>query len=349
MELGGVLGAELAAVDVSTADRAGVETVLAAVARVRGWLDGVEVACARRLAVLAEQGGVLEPDQVVGAATRTGPRHGRRVQARVVTVATVPAFGRALAEGAVSGSHVDVLGDAVRSLSPAQRGVLVDRSAELVDLAAQTTPTGFRRHVERLTDAIRADGGVGRLARQQAQVRLRTWVEPDTGMIRLSGRFDPDTGTELVRRLRDQADSLFHATVPAHCPDDPVDKQDFLRAHALLSLVNGGGSGRPVVIMTIDHRTATDGWHAGSRVDVGLDGVRLPVGCLQERIHRAELVPVVVDAHGVAVQFAAARPGGRTDLATLPARVAAEPGLPLDVGRTRRLARGAKRLAMQAM
>ena len=60
-------------------------------------------------------------------------------------------------------------------------------------------------------------------------------------MLRLSGEIDPEEGVKLLNKLNAEIETLFHDRTPDLCPDDPGARQDFLRAHALLNLINTGG------------------------------------------------------------------------------------------------------------
>jgi hypothetical protein len=152
---------------------------------------------------------------------------------------------------------------------------------------------------------------------------LRAWFDQATGMLRLSGEFDAETGAALVNRLNAQIETLFHETTPDHCPDDPSARQDFVRAHALLDLTKGGEGARwrTEMSIVIDIDTILHGRHDGSKVDCGVEGVDLPVEVLRRMALFADIIPVVVDRDGVV----------------------------LKMGRTRRLATRNQRRALRAM
>jgi hypothetical protein len=152
------------------------------------------------------------------------------------------------------------------------------------------------------------------------------------------------TGSRLVHGLDAALEARFHAPHPAHAPDDPVERQAFLRAHALVDLVTGGlgRRGRPEFTVVIDHQTLLHGRHQRSRVDCG-PGIELPVAVLQDLAPHADLVPVVVDTHGV-VRVMGATTRSLCGLADAIARP-----VPLDAGRTRRFATRAQRRALRAM
>jgi hypothetical protein len=314
---------DLRASDVTVADRVTVTSMLADVAGVRRWLDGVEVACARRLEVLAEGDPSIFPERDIATATRTSLARAARAAARAKTAARVRELGDALADGTVSGEHVDAVTAALKDLTEPQRRLLAGHGERLTRLAAELTPDEFRRQVANLVRSIEADDGKTKLERQRRACRLRAWLDQHTGMVRLSGEFDPETGAKLINRLNTQIETLFHDTVPALCPDDPQARLDFLRAHALLALTNGGGGAgwRTELSIVADLQTLVHGWHEHSRVDCGIDGLDLPLDTIRRIALYADIIPVLLDDNGVI----------------------------LKLGRTRRLATAGQRRALRAM
>lgn len=218
--------------DVAVADRVQVEQVLGDVAALRRWLDGVEVACADRLGQLADACPSIFPEQITATATRTSLRRGARASERAATAGKVPELGAALSAGEVSGEHVDAVTSALGHLTPQQRAQLAERGARLAEAARRATPDEFRREVAKHVRQIEDDDGVARLERQKRAVRLRTWLDQQTGMVRFSGELDPETGLAFLGRLKNQVEAMFHDRTPELCPTDPLAKQDFLRAHA---------------------------------------------------------------------------------------------------------------------
>ena len=59
----------------------------------------------------------------------------------------------------------------------------------------------------------------------------------------------------LENRLDAQVQAMFHDRLPDGCPSDLLEKQAYLRALALLALLNGEGArvGRPEIIVVEDH------------------------------------------------------------------------------------------------
>ncbi len=338
--------------DSVVADLHDVSRTLGHVTRLRNWLDSVEVDHVLRLEQLAESCPSVLPEQIVADATRRTLREAVRVHRRAGVAAAMPAVADALRVAAISGAHLDVLADALRHMDAALRPQLILRSDRLAAIAAAVLVSDFRRTVSDEVRSIEADDGRDRLQRQRAQTGLDCRVGRD-GMVHLNGRIDPANGLPFLQALADRTDQLFRGEPIEGCPEDPVLKQRFLRAHALLSLVMGGGvqAGRPQFIVTIDQQTlATGERHAASRVDTGFDGLDLPIAHLVAHLGGAEVIPVVLDEHGVASKVGARR--WRCDqarIAGLHHEVDQEPGHPLDAGRHSRLATQPQRWAIRAM
>jgi hypothetical protein len=305
------------------------------IAGVRRYLDGAEVAHTANLVRLSEADPTMFPEHDIATATRSSLRSGERAAARASTAGVVPELGAALSAGEVSGAHVDAVTAALRDLTPAQRRLLTGHGERLARLAAELAPDEFRRQLTKLVRTIQADDGIAKLVRQQRAVRLRHWIDKVTGMMRMAGEFDPETGGKLIKRIEAHAETLFHATTPPLCPDDPIARQQFLQAHALLDLT-GANSGNPAtsqagrtsgvrwkteMVITIDHETLLHGWHDGSRVDCGIDGLELPLDTIRRMALFADIIPVLLDENGVV----------------------------LKMGRTRRLATKDQRIALRAM
>ncbi len=203
-----------------------IREALAGVARLRGWLDGCEADLAAAII-----GRVPAPAKEIAAAGRTSQRAADRAIERHVTGGDVPTFGKALADGEVSGGHVDVLAAGIRSLESAERAGFRKHAAELVEQAKTSTVEEFRSLVQAEARQYSADNGESRLAQQKRACRLRSWVSPADGMWKLSGSFDPESGLVLHGRLAAAVSRLFHQSVPDDAPDDPGERADFLRAH----------------------------------------------------------------------------------------------------------------------
>jgi hypothetical protein len=292
---------------------------LAAVRRLLGYLEGCQARMAAQLADLS-----AFAEQAVAEPSHCTHRDARRVLDRHKTTEAMPGFAKASSDGLIRGEHLDVLGRAVRPLTPAQRDQLAARVEQLAGVAATSSPEEFAVAVRREVARIEADDGRSRLERQRHASRLRTWTERDTGMWRLSGSFDPETGLILSGRLRAMVATLFADHEPADAPADPGEKQDYLRALALVALTEarGGVTARPEIVVVVDTtKTDADG---GPSVDWGLP-VDLPVDVLIRWFAAADTHTVVL-CNGAVIHA---------------------PGR-LDLGRSTRVANRAQRRALRA-
>jgi Domain of unknown function (DUF222) len=264
----------------------------ASCARLRAWLDGREVALAAQVEQVSSY-----PEKVLADASRTSLRDAERTVKRAQTARVLPQLGEALADGVVSGAHVDVASRALAQLEERQRDALIDRAGWLVGVAERSTLDEFRLAVAGEVHRIQADHGMARLERQRQGARLRTWVDHRDGMWCLSGRFDPETGVRLHGRLEAALTELYADHAPPGCPSDPSERQDHLRARAFMALLDGQvlGPGRAEVTVVVDvpqtHRTGQP------VVDWGLP-VELPVPVLQDLAGTADLQAVVVTNGG---------------------------------------------------
>ena len=91
-------------------------------ARLRAWLDGRDVAVAAQVEQVSSY-----PEKVLADASRTTLKDAERTMKRAQTTRVLPQLGEALADGAVSGAHVDVAGRALGELEPRQRDALVEQ------------------------------------------------------------------------------------------------------------------------------------------------------------------------------------------------------------------------------
>ena len=311
----------VAAVDASCADWGLLQAAVEDLRRLKAWVDGREVVVARAVAAVSSW-----PEKSLAEAGRTSLRHSEQILGRAETAVQIPGLGSSLEAGRVSGEHVDVVTRALRQVEPAVRARLVEAVAGLVPIAEQSTADEFARAVRVEARRLERDGdGLRRLERQRRAIRLNSWIEHATGMGRWSATWDPATMVRLEARLDAQVEALFHDAHPEGCPTDLLEKQSYLRALALLALLDGDGVGvgRPEIIVVEDHTNPQpDG---RPTLDWGVD-VDLPAEYLEALRPRARQFTVrmhdgvVIDAPGE-----------------------------LNLGRTTRLANSAQRRALQGL
>jgi hypothetical protein len=311
----------VAAVDVQCAQWDVLAAAVGDLRKLKSWVEGREVAFARATARVSSF-----PEKSLAEAGRTSLRGGELLLRRAATADQVPSLGTSLDAGRVSGEHVDVLARTLRQLEPVIRTKLIDEAPCLVMIAEHVTADEFARTVRAEARRLERDGdGLDRLERQRRAIRLNTWVDRDTGMGRWSVYWDPETAVKLENRLDAQVEALFHDAAPDGCPSDLLEKQSFLRARALLALLDGKGArlGRPEIVVVEDHTNPTpDGQPT---LDWGLD-VDLPQEYLDALRPRAKIYSIKV-RDGIVVDA----PGE------------------LNLGRTTRLANRAQRRALHGL
>jgi len=284
------------------------------------WCESQQLAASRVLGKLG-----LPAELILAQASRCNARDAERVLQRAQTAAAAPVFGDALAAGRIAGAHLDQLAVSMRRLQPDQRKVLLADAPRLVALAAASTPDEFGRTLRTEERRLATDDGMSRLERQRAAVRLRSRTDLESGMNIFTLTVDPVTGVLLHNKINAATEALFHSATPDGCPTDPLEKQLFLRAHAMLNLIEGQGIrlGRPEVVVVID-TTAPDPATGAPTVDWGFP-VEIPQRVLADLFGRADVHAVIV-RNGVVLHA----PGE------------------LDLGRTTRLANRAQRRALRA-
>jgi hypothetical protein len=313
-----------------------VADAVAAIDRLVGWCEAQRLHCAQLLRTL-----VAAPEQVLAQASRSGEREAEQVLRRADAASAAPSFAEALAAGRIATGHIDRLAAPLRRLEPAARARLLADSGRLVAMAGQLTPDEFGRALGREERRLASDDGEDRLERQRRSVRCRDRVDRDSGMHVWTLTVDPLTGLMLRNRVQAATETQFHTGTPPLCPSDPVEKQSFLRAHALLSLIDGNGVrlGRPEIVVVVEAGEADErgagavaandpnpvGSHRSADVDWGLP-VELPWSVLAQLAERGDVNGVVV-RNGVVLHA---------------------PGQ-LRLGRTTRLANAAQRRALRAL
>ena len=202
----------------------------------------------------------------------------------------------------------------------------------------------FTRRLDLETKRLQDDDGLDRLARQRRNVRARTWVDPD-GMWNLSAKFDPVTGVRIAARIDAMVQAMFGQSVPDECPDDPIEKQRYLTAHAVAKML---------LDEALTHTSSAD----------TADDDTAPTPPVRPKPGRPEFVVVIdADATGqtgpvaefsIPVEIPArvlATLAGDADIHTVVVRngiVLHAPG-ELNLGRTTRLANRAQRRALRGL
>ena len=357
--------AVLARADIESFDRDGVNAGLEVCSRARGLVDATRARLARRSVVLAQAcpSMLAEAEADIAVASRSSRSDAGRDVQRAAALDEVPELEPALAAGEVSVGHVDVLQRALKRLQPEQRELLAGDGARLAAIAARSTPEEFDRILKREVARLDRREGEDTLGRQQRANRLRWWTDADTGMVRLAGEFDPESGLLLMGRIENTVEAMFHAGVPDDCPAGEG-RQDYLRAMALIALLKGQQRQSAPASDNTDSTGVTDPTTTTTETSTARSTHSGPFwdGDLAAAGDRAEVI-VVIDldtllnglhdrsiidnGHGVDLPVETYRRLA-CEAAIIPVVLNGD-GVALDEGRQRRLATRSQRRALRAM
>ena len=312
-----------------------------AIRHVRSWLDAMQsqIIEAMKSASLAHES-VMPEVELIRESGLSGSDV-RKVMARTETIGFIPVFGEALAEGNVTSAHVDALSSGLKTMGE-QSERLVERASELLETAQTMTADEFSQFVKHTVRSLADDGGISHFEKQRRQTFLRHWVDAD-GMTNLFGKFDPERGSVLTALLDAGVEAMFHSgdkEVPVEC-DASVQPNDHRRALALVALLQGhtnglGGESSPSsspcprparaeIVVHIDYELLAGGVRESALGDPRtcrtLNGSELTVETIRRLACEAEIIPLVLDGKSV----------------------------PLDVGKSKRLATAYQRRALAAV
>lgn len=252
-------------------------------------------------------------------------RDARSVIARSAIVDEAPVFGDLLATGATTAAHVDAMKVGLR-LTGADHDAFLTHVPELAQAAQSMSIGEFSALVRTTVHDVTTDGGLSRFERQCRSTHLKIWDDAD-GMTQIRGSFDPVSGAAIRGTIERQLESMFHAGDPSPVDVAPwVEPNDHRRAKALVAVVTQRAAdgtavreARAEVVVHIDLETLRHGVHAQStcRTQFGHD---LPPETVRRMACEADIVPVVLDGRSV----------------------------PIDVGRSRRLATVHQRRALES-
>jgi hypothetical protein len=342
----------LLGVDATRCDHEALDRLSSAAQRVRGYLAVVDARIARRRRELLDRPppdplpvpppgtcdggepdarpGPLDEDQLdllAGAPCERDRRSGRATEAAATRggmLANFPAFETALAGGRIDAEHVDGLAAGWRLLDGNTYESFVGREEHLLRRAVELRPERFRKVCVDLARSLVADHGLTVLERQRQASSVSRWVDRATGMWHLRLGLDPERGAAI--------DALIQRAVDAERSADHDDQRTFpqLELAAVLRLLTGSAPetepparGEPTISVLIDLDTLTSGVFRPDSVceTASLGGQPIPPATVRRLACDAAIVPVVLGGDGV----------------------------PLDVGRERRLATTGQRRALRAL
>ena len=200
-----VLVEQLNGVDVDVLERDELAAVVSDVARVRGFLDALDLRCVRRGRELAAVGQAEPPENLLGGCGNRSSKDSAAVGDREKVGGALPSFEDSLAGGDVSAGHLDAIACATRSFDAALRAEFTLHEADLLDHATCESVDVFTRRCRELARRIVADharSDAEELDGQRAASNLRRWVDKATGMHHTHLELDPLRDAALDNALQ---------------------------------------------------------------------------------------------------------------------------------------------------
>lgn len=318
------------AISVASLSVSEVRSRLAEIKIERARLDAEEASLVGRLNTLAsEPSSCVVPEFDVSQYSGLRGRDASRVVQRSAIAGELPGFGSALAVGSIVAGHLDVMADSLKRVSDHDRGRVLAEADALLRSARRLSVDQFAKHMRSEVARLSTDRGLGVFERQRRATFLKFWNDVD-GMVHLRGAFDPERGSVLLSRLEQRVEAMFHSgdvEVPVEVGPG-VEPNDHRRALALVASVNGAGhdstgtvmSPRAEIVVHVDLDQLT-----GAAIEAGVittqHGVELPADTVRRLACDGDIIPVVLNGEGV----------------------------PLDVGRAKRLATVHQRRALGAV
>jgi len=253
-------------------------------------------------------------------------REAREVVSRGLVTEVAPEMGAVLAAGNTTAAHVDALGRGLK-IAGAEREAFMAYLPELVEASTTMSAFEFGQLVTETAKSVVTDDGLSTFERQKRETFFKMRHEAD-GCLSVSGKFDPISASILKSKIGRFVEAMFHSgdrEVPVEVMPW-IEPNDHRQAQALIALVNGASdtasdvSARAEIVVHVDLETLKNGLHAGGTCRTAL-GADLPVETVRRLACEAEILPVVLDGRSV----------------------------PIDVGRSKRLATVHQRRALEAI
>jgi hypothetical protein len=253
-------------------------------------------------------------------------REAREVVSRGLVAEAAPEMAAVLAAGDTTAAHVDALGRGLK-IAGAEREAFMAHLPELVEASTTMTASEFSHLVTETAKSVVTDHGLSTFERQKRETFFKMRKEAD-GCLSVSGKFDPISASILKSKIGRLVENMFHSG-DKEVPVDVmpwIEPNDHRQAQALIALVNGASEtfsdvpARAEIVVHVDLETLQHGLHADGTCRTAL-GADLPVETVRRLACEAEILPVVLDGRSV----------------------------PIDVGRSKRLATVHQRRALEAI
>jgi hypothetical protein len=319
----GLLFEVVRAADPDVMERDELAELTSSIAALKAWCDAVQVRATRRIGLLAAEGRAEAAKDLLAAHGRQSGKEARDADERERVCTSLPNFEDALGAGAVSAGHVDAIAHATRGMDGSALAEFNALADDLLADAQRCSVDVFERNCKDLATFVKASqpgaSDADELAAQRKASSVKRWTDKASGMRMTLLKLDPVRDAIWwagIKRAKGQ--------VQRRPGGDKLDWEQLL-VDAVVEAAqpcSNSGDGRVATHLhvLIDYDTLVNGLHANSVSELS-DGTRLPVSVIRHMACQAEIIPIVLDGQGQA----------------------------LDVGRSQRLATEAQRQALRAM
>ena len=186
------------------------------------------------IAAEVERGGAgADAASVLQASGKLSGRDARRAAKVGGRLAEMPNTARRLAAGDITIDHASALVTAAEQCGAA----VVDGDLDLLERAGKAPSEAFARQARRFAAAKSPDRGDALLERQRKARTASAFIDPDTGMGKIFGAFDPISFNLIEQAVDGHTDALWRADGGRDGRPEQVRTSQQRRADALFELI----------------------------------------------------------------------------------------------------------------
>ncbi len=183
----------------------------------------------------AGAGAGTDAASVLQGSGRLSGRDARRVAKVAERLAEMPNTAERLAAGDITMDHASALVTAAEQCGTAA----VDSDPDLLEQAKEASSESFARQARRFAAAKSPDRGEALLERQRRARAASAFTDPDTGMGRIFGAFDPISFNLIEQAFDNHTDALWRADGGRDGQPEEARTSQQRRADALFELITG--------------------------------------------------------------------------------------------------------------
>jgi len=270
-----------------------------------GWLsvlsnvEGAVAACrAAGVACGGDTVGAAERTAELVRATGMSGRDAAGVVKAADVLVAAPAVAEALACGAITTGHVDVI---VRDLPAGHRAVAL-ADPVVLDAAVSHGVDDFKAGIRNWQAHQDCDLDGARLAARQHANRRLTWSTTASGMLRLSGDLPPEVGARVTGAIRAESERLWRQQDDrAPDPADPATGRSVAQRNVdalerIITKAGGRGSSGPARVdlqVVVDYQVLATKVAGSGRCETS-DGVALSAAVVRRLACDAGVLPTVM-------------------------------------------------------